>query len=157
MQRALLILTACGWLGCSKVSISEMRPGSEGSQLMCWLTLSFGSPPKGADPRDVKVSFASIVLDEEKAFGWDYLSENDYLVKTEKTWLGDQDRFVLDASTTAESDPSNHKMKVKFVMDSKSSVQAGGYTDVTLDATVYWAGQKQDQSKRGLFLVYQKK
>jgi hypothetical protein len=48
-------------------------------------------------------------------------------------------------------------MKVKFLMDGKKTVEAAGYSDVVLNAAVYWGGIQQDSSKRGLFLAYQKK
>ncbi len=157
-MRALTVLCAVGVLaaGCGKVSISEMRPGMEGSSLLCWLTLTFKAPPKEGDARDVRVIFTSIALEEPVQFDWDYLTANDYLVKTEKTWLGDQDRFVIDNSTTSALEPGNQKLKVKFLMDSKKTVSSAGYTDMTLKADVYWAGKRQDSSTRGLFLAYQK-
>ncbi|MBX7101813.1 MAG: hypothetical protein K1X89_29125 [Myxococcaceae bacterium] len=158
-MRPLLLVLPVLLGGCSNATLSDVRPGLGGDGISCWATLNFKSRPKSGDLRDVKVVFTSIVLDGEKTFGWEELTANDYQSHFEKNWLNDQQEVLtLDPSTTAESDPPvGGTMKVKLYMPSKSEVQAGGYTDVTLQVALWWAGVKQDSASRGLFLAYQKK
>ena len=141
--------------GCREASLSDMRPMLNSDGLMCWLTVNFKKVPKGADPKDVKVVFNSLVLFKDEEFTWDHLAENDYLEKTEKDWLGEHVKYVLDDSTTAADDPPLRPVQFKFQLPSKDSVKATRTNEVVLEATLYWGGRKMDSSTRGLFLAYQ--
>jgi hypothetical protein len=158
MLRVILAVAALALAGCSNATLSEVRPGLGSGGITCWATLNFKSRPKTGDVRDVQVLFNSIVLDEEKRFDWDYITSHDYQVKLEKNWAGEQEKFVLDESTTAESEvPIGGSLKVQFAMPSKAEVDASGHSDMTVQVALYWAGKKQDSASRGLFLAYQKK
>jgi hypothetical protein len=137
-----------------------MRPGVKGNQLMCWLTLNFKHKPKAGDARDVKVSFHSVVLEEDQLFEWDYIAAHDYtLVGQPDDWMSSEaGKYLPDAKTTGDAEPPvGQAMAVQFTMPSKKQVMLKAGDEDNLVATLWWGGKKQDSAKRGLFLAYQKK
>jgi hypothetical protein len=144
--------------GCKPASLSEMRPGLKGSTLQCWLTLNFKKPVP-EDPRDVKVVFKSIVLNQDETYAWDYIATHDYNVVTEKGWTGAElDKFVLNESTTVDFSPTTGTaMKVEFMIPSKTEVKVTSASDVSLTAELFWGGKSVDTMSRGMFLAYETK
>ncbi len=152
-----VLAVALGAAGCSDATLSELRPGLEGNGFQCWLTVNLKKLPRG-DPQDLRVILSSVVLYQEMSYDWDYLTANDYMLVDQQDSLGNAiQKYVPDDSTTVNDPPHPMKMRVKFVPPSKPTVKLGSGDDLTVTATLYWGGKKQDSISRGLMMAYQRK
>jgi hypothetical protein len=146
-----LLLPWFAMLGCSDAKIDNMIAGGNigSGALECWLVLEFGSYPKGADPRDVKVRFHSNALANTPEFDWAYIAGRDVISGKE---FGSGNR--PNNATTAETDPPlAQPIKVKFPLNAKNELETRT-NEIWLHADLYWGGVKQDSSKRDIQRLY---
>lgn len=157
MNRA-IVVGAVALVGCSNASLADMRPGLVGNGLQCMMTLKFNKRPKAGDVKDVKVTFSSIVLTADQTFDWAYITEHDQRLIKGTDDYSVPDKYQPNTDTTAESEPEvGTPMIVQFFLDAHKEVQVKSGDDTALNATLYWAGKKEDAASRGLFLAYQRK
>jgi len=153
--RSGVLAMALGAAGCSDATLSELRPGIEGSSFQCWLTVHLKKLPRG-DPLDLRVTFSSVVLYEDLSYDWEYLAANDYNLVDQKDSLGNDIRkYVLDDSTSPDDPPHPGKMRVKFLLPSKDTVRLESGDKLNVTAVLHWGGREQDSITRGLMMAYQ--
>lgn len=149
---ALALLLGAGG-GCSLLrdaEISEMVPGGDigGGKLECWLTIEFTGEP-GGDPQDVRVVFDGNVLAAPQEFDWAYIAANDKIPQ------GFMKGFKPNKATAPDADPPvGVPVKVRYRLEAMPFVELSPGETLSLEATLYWAGEKQGSLSRTVEHVY---
>ncbi|MCP3954727.1 MAG: hypothetical protein GY697_21275 [Desulfobacterales bacterium] len=142
------------WAGCSFLSpaeLSEMIPGmsKQMDKLECWLTIEFKKYPDGIDPRDVRVEFTSMALEQTEVFDWDYIAAHDVIS------LGFMKGFKENPASSPEGKPPlNVPLKVNYPLHAKQHLNVPAGETILLTAELYWGGKRVASSDRTIEHVY---
>ena len=143
-------------VGCnpfSDATIRKMVPGASvaSGNFECWLTLEFKDYPKGADPRDVRVRFESLALEEPAEFDWSFIASHDVVPKGTGFGSG---HAPYEASSASTDPPLGQELKVKFPLRARDRIDDAPKR-LYLHASLYWGGKRQASMKRTIEHVYQ--
>ena len=147
----LLSVSGCGLF--SDATITEMTPGISAmmDKLECWLTIEFKRYPEDIRLRDVKVVFSSMALFEDQTFGWPFIAENDQIAQG----LG-KGYAPNGASRGDQKPPLKVKIKVNYPLRARPRIELEGLETISLAATLYWGGKKQDSASRSIEHAYRR-
>ena len=149
-----LSLFCCAATACSNAKLSNMVPGGNVATggLDCWLTFEFDRYPDGVDPRDVRVRFTSVALQQPAEYDWKYIASHDFLAKSEGRFGSGHTR--AEHTTPDQAPPLGEAIKARFPLQAKLKVENAPST-LWLKAELYWGGKKQDSAKRSIEHVYE--
>ncbi len=150
----LLLLAAAGCSYFKSAVISEMVPGANPTRdkLECWLTIEFKKLPSGINPRDVKVRFTSIALDEPAEFDWDYIASHDVIAQ------GMMKGYKDNPDSQPGSDPPlGIPLKVNYPFKAKEVIELKQGEVIKLKAELYWGGKLVDSDETTIEHVYGRK
>lgn len=152
-------LLAVGGLGCNWIEVAfasaeieEMIPGQNvgSGELDCWLVLRFDEYPKGIDPKQVRVRFASEALEQPAEFDWAFIARNDVVANGTAFGSGHRPNPNTRPDTVP---PLNQELRVRFPLRAKTSVESSS-SRLWLNAELFWGSKRQDSERRTLDHVY---
>ncbi|MDJ0848769.1 MAG: hypothetical protein QNK04_10350 [Myxococcota bacterium] len=149
----LVAVTAVGCNPFSDAKIRKMVPGDSvaSGSFECWLSLEFLDYPTNADPRDVRVRFESVALEEPAEFDWSFIAAHDVVPRGTGFGSG---HAPLEASSADTDPPLGQELKVKFPLRARERIDDPPRR-LYLRASLYWGGKKQASMKRTIEHVYE--